>query len=292
MTYKYNRNFRFLWSKIIAFVVGAVAWLVGFVYIKNSGFYSIFSVADGLSVVSKDYSTFILSTVITGLVLYGGLLIGLSFLKGKARNVTSIVFACLLMCFSASMGTMVAYVGDRAFGVISNGFGLYVFLFCCVMVIVFSAIDLAGMSKEKRESIGNSYGNLNGNNGNFMNNPVPGGYNLNQFQDEKLTVTDQKGSMTCVGGEYVNFTFPINNGDIITIGKDPKSCAIVITQNNQYVSAVHCSVKFTNGRYELFDGSRNGVKVNGSEIPKQQWTTIASGSIFSLANTNNLFRVE
>lgn len=296
MAFKYKRDFRFVIAKLVAFLVGTVAWLLAFVHTEYDGFHSLFTVSKLISVVSSGYSTYLVSSIMSCLIVYGGLIIGLSFLRGKARSVTSIIFASFLLIDAASVALIIYAAGKSAFSVISNGFGVYVFMFCCVMIIVFSAIDLATMSKEKKMWMNNNYGGNNnlgwGTDGNFSNINQGSNINIDSYKDDKLTITDQKGSMTCVGGEYVNFTFPLNNGDILTIGKDPKSCAIVITQNNQYVSSVHCSVKFISGRYEIFDGSKNGVKINGSAIPKQQWVAIAAGSVFSLANTNNLFRVE
>lgn len=271
--YKYNRNFRLLGAKLLAFFIGTLAWLLAFVHLKYDGFHTLFQVADGLKYISKDAETMLLTMVFTYLILYGGLLVGLSFLRGKARSVTSIVFASILIICSSVVGLAISYIDSKVSfytsDLITNGFGLYVFIACCVGIIVISAVDLVMMSNEKKMD-----------------------EERRRNSDDIVTIDAHTGTLTCVGGEYVNFSFPIKNGETLAIGKDPKSCSVVITQDNQYVSGIHCLVRYIDGKYEILDRSKNGVKIGGSQITPQVWVYVQRGTIFSLANSNNNFRID
>lgn len=271
--YKYNRNFRLLGAKLLAFFIGTLAWLLAFVHLKYDGFHTLFQVADGLKYISKEAETMLLTMVFTYLILYGGLLVGLSFLRGKARSVTSIVFASILIICSSVVGLTISYIDSKVSfytsDLITNGFGLYVFIACCVGIIVISAVDLVMMSNEKKMD-----------------------EERRRNSDDIVTIDAHTGTLTCVGGEYVNFSFPIKNGETLAIGKDPKSCSVVITQDNQYVSGIHCLVRYIDGKYEILDRSKNGVKIGGSQITPQVWVYVQRGTIFSLANSNNNFRID
>lgn len=92
-------------------------------------------------------------------------------------------------------------------------------------------------------------------------------------------------------GEYTGAVFLINSAEKIMIGRDPSSCAIVISGNSSKVSRQHCSVSFNydEQKYEVTDFSMNGTYVNGAKIQKGVPTYAFPGSTISLGDQTNSF---
>jgi hypothetical protein len=269
----YSRNFPLLIAKDASILVGAICWLFLFAqYSSLAGsnyYFSAFQIAP-----QNYYAGIVIYALIGALVIYGGLIIGLSFLKGKARSITSIIFASILLLDCIGLTYAINKTGSYLFASVKSGYGAYIFMVACVAVIVCSAFDLYIMSN---------------NSGYDYSGDTP--YFDDYGDDGQTVITNQRGTVSCLGGEYASCNFPISEGEVLVIGKNPSACSVVITQDAQYISSVHCTVKLNNGIYEIYDQSKNGVKVDGSTIPQNCWYRLNEGSIFTLANTNNTFKV-
>ena len=212
----------------------------------------------------------VLFVIIAIVVLFSCLIIGLSFLRGRFRSISSIVAGAILFFFSIIVAVLFNYFGHNYF--VSSGFGSYIFIVSSFAVIAISVFDLIFM-KAYTGDVG-----------------VIGRIDVDG--DPPTMISPQRGTIDCISGEYKDYNFPIREGEILVIGKNPADCSIVITQQSQYISSRHCSVRLNNGRYEVFDQSKNGVRVNGNLIEKERWYLLNSGDLFILGDTDNVFRVN
>lgn len=93
-----------------------------------------------------------------------------------------------------------------------------------------------------------------------------------------------------IKGEHEGSFFEIRQ-NTINIGRDPKSCNIVIT-NDDYVGRCHCSVTYNciKKEFSITDfSSQHGTYINGGEIriaPKQT-LIVPSGTEFSIGSGKN-----
>jgi hypothetical protein len=76
--------------------------------------------------------------------------------------------------------------------------------------------------------------------------------------------------------------FPIQPGQIITIGRSP-ACDIPITTGNRFISRKHCTVRLSakTGKYAVTDYSRNGVYIK-NETPDLRDARLPSGTAVHL----------
>lgn len=115
------------------------------------------------------------------------------------------------------------------------------------------------------------------------NNPVP-----------EFPTTVLNGSINGVSGQYDGYSFPIDGGTQIVIGKDPAVCNIIIDPKYQTVSRKHCSVFFDpqSNQYKVTDFSSNGTFVEGGvRIASKVPTVLNPGTVINIGNTDNLFRL-
>lgn len=147
---------------------------------------------------------------------------------------------------------------DSDFSVLYTGWGYYLQLLC---VIVLLALSIYLCTKMKQE--------------------------LNT--DSGLKPDD----VALVGkiGEYGGAVFLINSEEKITIGRDPASCVIVVSNGSPKVSRKHCSVSFNYDRqkYEITDFSMNGTYVNGVKIQSGVPFFADPGSTIELGDASNSF---
>ena len=102
------------------------------------------------------------------------------------------------------------------------------------------------------------------------------------------------GSINGVSGQYDGYSFPIEGGTQIVIGKDPAVCNIIIDPKYQTVSRKHCSVFFDSqsNQYKVTDFSSNGTFVEGGvRIASKVPTVLNPGTVINIGNTDNLFRL-
>lgn len=276
----FKRNFPLLIAKDAAIFVGVVCWFVMFINVFSEN-YSIFSISNLMLQAGNMFGNSInnnaiivnvvLFAIIAIVVLFSCLIIGLSFLRGRFRSISSIVSGVILFFFSIIVVVLLNYFGHNYF--VSSGYGSYVFIVTTVAVVVISVFDLIFM-KSSMDNVDDDF------------------QYIDVSSESTTMISAQRGTIDCISGEYKDYNFPINEGEILVIGKNPATCSIVITQQAQYISSQHCSVRINNGRYEVFDQSKNGVRVNGNLIEKNRWYLLNMGDLFCLGDTDNVFRVS
>ncbi len=102
------------------------------------------------------------------------------------------------------------------------------------------------------------------------------------------------GSIMGVSGAYADAIFRIDPNENITIGRDPKTSQIVFDDAYELVSRTHCTVRgdTQSGFYCITDYSRNGTYVNGERLPKSVTVQVPKGSILSIGNETNTFKLN
>ena len=99
---------------------------------------------------------------------------------------------------------------------------------------------------------------------------------------------------TIVGmkGIMANRTFPIN-GSII-IGRNAQKCNVAYPVDTQGISAVHCQIRESNGRFEIIDrGSSNGTFLgSGQRLAPNVPTVLPDGTFFYLGSAEQLFQIK
>lgn len=113
--------------------------------------------------------------------------------------------------------------------------------------------------------------------------------NIESDSDDGLKPDDV--ALVGKSGEYTGAVFLINSEEKITIGRDPASCVIVVSNSSPKVSRKHCSVSFNydQQKYEITDFSMNGTYVNGTKIQSGVPVFARPGSTIELGDASNSF---
>lgn len=106
--------------------------------------------------------------------------------------------------------------------------------------------------------------------------------------------TEKEHSIVILSGEYSGSKFPLNDGEELKIGRDPKKANIVTTPSDTSISGLHCSIRYSavNNRYIITDYSTNGTFVNNERIPRETSYTANSGTVVKLAEGAMLLRLN
>lgn len=102
------------------------------------------------------------------------------------------------------------------------------------------------------------------------------------------------GSIMWTLGDYSGYSFPVNPGEEIVIGRDPSISNIIIDQKYTTVSKRHCSVRFDPNTqlYTVVDYSSNGTFINGGiKLESYKPLQLASDTVVSIGNGENSFRL-
>ena len=123
----------------------------------------------------------------------------------------------------------------------------------------------------------------------------------NQSSLEEVTVLSKKppmadiknGTVACLKGCMQGAEFPMNDGEIIMLGRDSAVCNIILTDRD--ISRRHCTIQF-DGRdncYYVTDYSSLGVRLNGTmPLKKNAAVSCPRGSRIVLGNGNNEFLLK
>ncbi|MBQ7542918.1 MAG: FHA domain-containing protein [Clostridia bacterium] len=102
------------------------------------------------------------------------------------------------------------------------------------------------------------------------------------------------GSIMGLSGEYAEAIFRLDDNEIVTIGRDPKTSQIVMDESCERVSRTHCSIAVNgaNGTYTVCDRSSNGTFLNGERIAFGEPVEAPRGSILAVGDRSNTFRLN
>lgn len=119
-------------------------------------------------------------------------------------------------------------------------------------------------------------------------------------EDAKYTVPHKKGTsrgsdlalggLLGLAGNYKNMKIPLQVGEQLVLGRDPKQAGLII--EGQKISRVHCIVQYVGFErgYLVTDCSRNGVQINGRQIEPRIPAKVKCGSKLMLPGGEYVFQ--
>lgn len=182
------------------------------------------------------------------------------FNKGKSGYVVKIITAIIMIADYA-------FITAVAYGLSTAGYEAYPFgmIFCTLEFAMF-IISIIGLVKDGKSS------------------GKAGGSNVKQGKHD--------GTLTGIRGSYAGAVIPLKSGTAEVIGRDPKSCSVVIKGEN--VSRRHCSVIYDekNNSYSVTDYSVNGVyDRRGRKLESGRVNIMAPGDEIHIGATDEIFRL-
>ena len=93
------------------------------------------------------------------------------------------------------------------------------------------------------------------------------------------------------GGVMNAQQFSLEN-DIVCIGTDPDSCAILYPRGTAGIAPMHCQIVPQDDGWLIIDFSESGVWLNGRRMSKGQPMPLKEGDEIIIANANNRFVVR
>jgi len=102
-----------------------------------------------------------------------------------------------------------------------------------------------------------------------------------------------KSGIMCLAGEYQGVSVPMEDGAVITIGRDASCCNLVISGSK--ISRKHCQISYDKARnkYMVTDFSTNGTYIkDGTRLVKERSMELAPGTVLTLGNEANSFRLQ
>lgn len=96
-----------------------------------------------------------------------------------------------------------------------------------------------------------------------------------------------------VSGPYRGASFSISDMETLFIGRDPRSCHIIISDDVSRVSRTHCKIQYNSSRnsFVVTDLSKNGTFTKTSKLPHNVPTELPYGTEIQLADSTNIFRL-
>lgn len=112
-------------------------------------------------------------------------------------------------------------------------------------------------------------------------------------QDDDRTVGISTGKVEVVSGIYQGAVIELSYGEQMIIGRDEKSCNLVI--DDKEISRKHCAISYQASQncYYVTDYSTNGVFLgSGQELKKETSVSLQPGTIIQLGKTQNFFLLK
>lgn len=158
---------------------------------------------------------------------------------------------------------------------------LLIIIIAALVVVVAAVVIIVILLTKKKNTPVAVGGGVNPGAGGFQA-PVQGGQGLS-FNG--ATIVGMKGVMA-------NRTFTIN-GNLI-IGRNAQKCNVAFPVDTKGISAVHCQIRESNGRFEIIDrGSSNGTFLgSGQKLAPNVPTVLPDGTYFYLGSAEQLFQIK
>lgn len=102
----------------------------------------------------------------------------------------------------------------------------------------------------------------------------------------------QTGIITGMKGMFAGAQIPLNNGDVLIIGRDANNCHIIL--EGPTISSKHCTIQYDGmtGNYVVVDYSTNGTFVgNGGRLPANKKLALSPGTLISIGDGENTFQL-
>ena len=116
----------------------------------------------------------------------------------------------------------------------------------------------------------------------------------NVKQEENKTIAVASGKIIGLSGSCAGYEFDLGGSEELVIGKDAKVSQIVIDPSFKQVSRKHVGICFDPMReqYRVTDYSSNGTLADGVKMEPSKPTYLRRGTILSLADEKNTFRLS
>ncbi len=97
-----------------------------------------------------------------------------------------------------------------------------------------------------------------------------------------------------VSGSLKEQCYGLPDGDVFAVGRDSQQCGILVESGNMSVSRCHCTIQYVSaeGAYFVTDLSVNGSYVGDMRLPKGEPARIEPGTIVSLGDGRESFRLN
>lgn len=202
---------------------------------------------------------------------------------------TALVLVAVIMNM-VSCGSLVSFFKDEEDITVSIGVGVWLALalsVCSLTMSVLGFVFYPGGAKSGRKMAMDGGVDLGGN-------VFYDDYSGSQVGGYAVQPSVAKGTITFLSGSNAGYSIPIPAGEEIVIGKDPSVCSVVIDKKYDRVSRKHCGVRYdpSQNLYLVTDYSSNGTRlVGGAKLAHNSTSYLESGSVISLAKTENNFRL-
>ena len=167
-----------------------------------------------------------------------------------------IVLVCIFNAINKEINNEIGI--DRKF--INVGAGFYIQLVFCVALAVVAILAIVALKKEEH--------------------PI---------DSADVGLIGVKGLWA--GAQFIN-----NTGEGLVVGRDPKQCNIIISQNANSISRKHCVVKYDyqTKDYEVTDCSSNGTYIaeTGQRLKYGVPTHLPCGTVIELGDLSNSFIIN
>ena len=218
---------------------------------------------NGMGLVGEELAGVIFACVLLLLTMIVPLIILLVnlFKKGKAGYLIKIITGPIMLLTYIFVSAMMAGMGEDGYKFSPLG------PIICVAEVAMFVLAIIGLVKIKEE-LEKSGGSIS----------------VKQGKHD--------GTLTGIRGSYAGAAIPLKSGTAVFIGRDPKSCSIVVKGEN--VSRKHCSVTYDekNNSYSVTDYSVNGVyDRRGRKLESGRVTIMAPGDEIHIGATDEIFRL-
>jgi len=113
------------------------------------------------------------------------------------------------------------------------------------------------------------------------------------FGGGNTTPINPKGSVSGLSGTCAGYSFDLNPGEEIVIGKDAKMASVVVDTSFKEISRKHVGISYDiiQDVYRVTDYSSNGTWANDKKLTQGVETVMPHGTVLKLANDKNTFRL-
>lgn len=104
----------------------------------------------------------------------------------------------------------------------------------------------------------------------------------------------QQGIFLGMSGSFSGISYTLPDGAEYCVGRDAAQCEIVVSDADPSVSRLHCMICYTGYQdgYYVTDYSSNGTYIDGVKIIKGQKQFVNRGTVVSLGNQMNSFKLD
>lgn len=113
----------------------------------------------------------------------------------------------------------------------------------------------------------------------------------------QTTVLNQnmtEGTFTGLQGGFEGVGYMLDDGVEYSIGRDGDVCGIVVDDGNTSISRLHCTIRFVSAQngYYVTDQSSNGTFANGERLVKGEARFVSRGTVITLGDQTESFRLD